>query len=687
MRGRTTTSLLLVGLLLLSSASAFGTPEDDVTAVTESTSKWQVYPTLETSENVTHAAWISRGSGWNGPTDILHARSLDDGGNWSTPVRLNAVTGKAYAPYREFQPSIALDGEEVVIAWVSKQTNPMRLVFQRSTDAGATWSGETLAHALTGNQNAQFAKVAFDGQGDLHIAWQQSEGSHPDNLEGPRNLVAIRSDDGGASWSAPVIIDGHNTGNRNDDPENGYPCDCCAHSLLGKDTGGLDVVYRHVEYDSTTDEWLNVVAHMDFDGINSASDYTALAPAWRTEGVICPSTDAALARHVDGLLVAWSDGRSGDNEVWAATLNGTEVGAASRLGSGDMPDVVAEGDWLRATWHDTDRDLCFAEGNLSTGQFNTWTRETTTEEELPALTNRSLIWSRYVDGSWELAAMAAPMPDWLWPVPEIDPPEENGTGNETVDPPEENNTGNETVDPPDGNETVDPPDGNETVDPPEENNTGNETVDPPEENETVDPEPEPEPEPEPFEWPEATVGEMAPDFRLTDVEGNVFNLSGLRGQKVVIDLAATWCSNCAVFGQEVLSPLEERIASEGLEITILTIGTDRGESSEMFGAWAEAHGATWTHAVDTPEAGVREMYGSTVPRLAVVDGDGTLLLLREGYADADDLLAALNLSVVEVPPMIAPPLKADEDDSWLSFPALWMTLLVIAIAARRTRYE
>ncbi len=665
MRMRTTTAALFAALLALSmlapSSNGFGTSGDPVSEVTADTEMWQVYPVTETAGQVTHAAWFQRGSDWNGPTDIRYARSTDDGASWSDAISLNDVTGKASANYRQHQPSIVADEDDVWIFWVSKQTNPKKIVFKHSSDAGVTWTAEQVGHAWMDGKDGQFPRAALDGQGKLFLVWQQHEGSHPNNLEGPRNLHSSHSTDGGSTWSTPVIIDAYNTGNRNDDPENGYPCDCCAHSLLGRAEGGLDVVYRHVEYDQAEEEWQNLVAHVSFDGENSAAGYTALAPAWKSEGVICPSTDVDLARHDDGLLVAWSDARSGLNEVWFAIIDGTSVSTVTRLGAGELPGVVVDGEWLRATWYNTGRDLCFAEGNTS-APLTTWVRETALEEESPQLSNQTLLWTEWRSGSWEISAMPALMPDWLWAEPP-EPPDGNGTGNET-------GTGNGTGA---GNGT-----GNQTGGGGSEAGTGEGTAagDPP-------------------EWTAAVVGQPAPDFTLHDVDGVEYSLSDYAGDHVIIDLAATWCSNCAIFSQSVLSPLQAEIdAGSRAGLTILTIGTDIGESDELFAAWAAAHNSTWRHAVDDADAGVREMYGSTVPRIGVVGPDGTLLMLNEGYVDVDDLLALLDRTLTGGTPTDItdplPPPNTDTDDGFGPIPALGAlpTMLVLIaglVAAARRR--
>src|ERR1017187_10921496 len=63
----------------------------------------------------------------------------------------------------------------------------------------------------------------------------------------------------------------------------------------------------------------------------------------------------------------------------------------------------------------------------------------------------------------------------------------------------------------------------------------------------------------------AAKGHDAPDFVLTDLQGQTVKLSDLRGKAVVLNFWATWCPPCK---QEIpwLVELQKRYGGQGLQI-------------------------------------------------------------------------------------------------------------------------
>jgi len=73
------------------------------------------------------------------------------------------------------------------------------IVFQKSTDAGATWLTEDKV-VRRGRRNAVSPDVTTDPDGNIYIAYTERDATSD-------YMYCVRSADGGATWSAPVQVD------------------------------------------------------------------------------------------------------------------------------------------------------------------------------------------------------------------------------------------------------------------------------------------------------------------------------------------------------------------------------------------------------------------------------------------------------------------------------------------------
>jgi thiol-disulfide isomerase/thioredoxin len=86
---------------------------------------------------------------------------------------------------------------------------------------------------------------------------------------------------------------------------------------------------------------------------------------------------------------------------------------------------------------------------------------------------------------------------------------------------------------------------------------------------------------------------LAPDFRQADPQGNVLQLSALRGQYVLLDFWASWCPPCRK-ENPVLVQAYRRYKSK--KFTILSVSLDHNRA-----AWLKAvqsDGLTWRQVSD-----------------------------------------------------------------------------------------
>jgi len=78
-------------------------------------------------------------------------------------------------------------------------------------------------------------------------------------------------------------------------------------------------------------------------------------------------------------------------------------------------------------------------------------------------------------------------------------------------------------------------------------------------------------------------GMVAPDFSLTDIDGNVFRLSDFSGKVVLIDFMNTGCGSC----RDQIPHFKVIHEEYGDEVVIMSIAIDPHESEELLRSFIE----------------------------------------------------------------------------------------------------
>ena len=130
--------------------------------------------------------------------------------------------------------------------------------------------------------------------------------------------------------------------------------------------------------------------------------------------------------------------------------------------------------------------------------------------------------------------------------------------------------------------------------------------------------------------------EKAPDFSLQSLDGEIVTLSDLRGNVVVIDFWATWCSPC-LKSFPSLHALVDRHQDRG--VALLLVSLDR--TAERSRDYLVANGYPTENVLWESRAAsraVKDLFGVIgIPRTFVIDRDG--FIQYSGYpsrlTDAD----------------------------------------------------
>lgn len=128
---------------------------------------------------------------------------------------------------------------------------------------------------------------------------------------------------------------------------------------------------------------------------------------------------------------------------------------------------------------------------------------------------------------------------------------------------------------------------------------------------------------------EVSVGDT-PEFEGTTLDGRTVRSSDLRGSVVLVDFWASWCAPCAAsfpFYRE----LAERYSERGLVIVAIGVDEIRRDAERFL----EDHPAPFVVLWDSTRELVSEFSPSTMPTAYLLDANGTVTLVHEGFRTRD----------------------------------------------------
>ncbi|MBG7609993.1 MAG: redoxin domain-containing protein, partial [Anaerolineae bacterium] len=97
------------------------------------------------------------------------------------------------------------------------------------------------------------------------------------------------------------------------------------------------------------------------------------------------------------------------------------------------------------------------------------------------------------------------------------------------------------------------------------------------------------------------VGEIAPNFELKSLDGELINLKDLRGKPVVINFWATWCGPCRL----EMPAFQDRFEKNHGNLQILAVNFD--ESQEEVDAFVDEYELSFSIVLD-PDSKVQQLY-------------------------------------------------------------------------------
>jgi len=141
------------------------------------------------------------------------------------------------------------------------------------------------------------------------------------------------------------------------------------------------------------------------------------------------------------------------------------------------------------------------------------------------------------------------------------------------------------------------------------------------------------------------IGDPSPVFSLPDLQNNYVFLRDYSGEKlrkpwknktkyvIVMSFFATWCAPCK---REIphLEDLQKEFNGKNIKFFLVDVGEER----EVLDTFLEKNKIALTILHDRYQQ-TAEKYGATsLPRLIVIDKEGTIQLIKRGFKDGDSFM-------------------------------------------------
>ncbi|GIN59432.1 thiol-disulfide oxidoreductase ResA [Lederbergia ruris] len=121
------------------------------------------------------------------------------------------------------------------------------------------------------------------------------------------------------------------------------------------------------------------------------------------------------------------------------------------------------------------------------------------------------------------------------------------------------------------------------------------------------------------------IGDKAPDFVLTDMEGNKHQLSEYKGKGVFINFWATWCKPCKVEMPHINTQYNE-YKDQGVAV----LGINMGDSTLLIDNFLDKQDLDFPILEDKSKD-VIELYNIyKLPATIIIDSDGVIVDIVEG---------------------------------------------------------
>ncbi len=134
--------------------------------------------------------------------------------------------------------------------------------------------------------------------------------------------------------------------------------------------------------------------------------------------------------------------------------------------------------------------------------------------------------------------------------------------------------------------------------------------------------------------PVTLFGQQIYNTSLSDIQGKTVTVGELKGDKLtVVDFWATWCKPCLLSMPELVK-MSAEFDSQG--VRFIGINEDGPRNIAKVKPFALSKGITYPVLMDSDQQLMSDMLVSALPTLIILDKDGSVLYMHEGFTYGDE---------------------------------------------------
>ena len=123
------------------------------------------------------------------------------------------------------------------------------------------------------------------------------------------------------------------------------------------------------------------------------------------------------------------------------------------------------------------------------------------------------------------------------------------------------------------------------------------------------------------------MGQAAPEFAVTTLEGKHIDLKDLKGKVVLVNFFATWCGPCMAEIPHVQGEIWSRFKDKNF----VMVAIDREETEQVVADFQKKRGFGFPIACDTKREVYSKFATKFIPRNFLIGADGTVVYESVGY--------------------------------------------------------